>query len=223
MLYNETDSFLLMIMNVQFFQTLTVASIGNTVADMYHATMTQLNLGKKLVKSTEISDEDIIKSLNLALKKDDSISNLGMAFSLAASLDKNVAISVFDRIEDVIVQADEINANLLQFEGDLSLTSTILVGAYALAKKCQKPPPISKESVLKFANYFLTRKNVQKAEEAWHLLNALTILAKNDFHTPVSITLSSTPSVSEINPKVLIQVTDIMGDGLGGMNVQIGN
>ena len=195
---------------------MTAASIGNTVSDMYHATMTQLNLGQK------VSDGDVLKNLNIALKKDDSISNLGMAFSLAASLDKNVAVSVFDRIEDVIVQADEINANLLQFEGDLSLTSTILVGAYALAKKCQKPPPISKESVLKFANYFLTRKNVQKAEEAWLLLNALTTLAKNEFHTPVSITLSSTPSVSEINPKVQIQVTDIMGDGLGSMNVQIG-
>ena len=126
---------------------MTAASNGHTVADIYHATMTQLNIGKK------ISDGDVLKSLNLALKKDDSISNLGMAFSMAASLDKNVAVSVFDRIEDALVQADEINANLLQFEGDLSLTSTILVGAYALAKKCQKPPPISKESVLKFANY----------------------------------------------------------------------
>jgi oligosaccharyltransferase complex subunit delta (ribophorin II) len=40
---------------------------------------------------------------------------------------------VFDRIEDAVVQADEINGKVLQFEGGLAVTSNIIAGAYKLA------------------------------------------------------------------------------------------
>ena len=132
------------------------------------------------------------------------------------------ATAIFDRIEDVVVQADEINSNLLQFEGGLSVSSTIITGAYALAKKIGKAPPISKPQAVKFANYFLTRRNVQNVEEAWYFLNAMNTLTSNGFHVPVAITLSSSPSVSEASPVVKVQVTNIMGGPLGPMNVQIG-
>ena len=97
------------------------------------------------------------------------------------------ATAIFDRIEDVVVQADEINSNLLQFEGGLSVSSTIITGAYALAKKIGKAPPISKPQAVKFANYFLTRRNVQNVEEAWYFLNAMYTLTSNDFHVPVGM------------------------------------
>ena len=97
------------------------------------------------------------------------------------------ATAIFDRIEDVVVQADEINSNLLQFEGGLSVSSTIITGAYALAKKIGKAPPISKPQAVKFANYFLTRRNVQNVEEAWYFLNAMNTLTSNDFHVPVGM------------------------------------
>jgi oligosaccharyltransferase complex subunit delta (ribophorin II) len=49
-----------------------------------------------------------LKALNAALKKDDSISNLGYAFQIASILDGDVS-SIFGRIEDAVVQADQVN------------------------------------------------------------------------------------------------------------------
>ena len=63
---------------------------------------------------------------------------------------------------------------------------------------------------------------MQNVEEAWYFLNAMNTLTSNDFHVPVAITLSSSPSVSEASPVVKVQVTNIMGGPLGPMNVQIG-
>ncbi len=40
---------------------------------------------------------------------------------------------VFDRIEDAVVQADEVDGKILQFEGGLAVTSNIISGAYKLA------------------------------------------------------------------------------------------
>ena len=40
---------------------------------------------------------------------------------------------IFDRVEDAIVQADEVNGKILQFEGGLAVTSNIISGAYKLA------------------------------------------------------------------------------------------
>lgn len=50
----------------------------------------------------------VLKALNAALKKDDSISNLGYAFQIASILDGDVS-SIFGRIEDAVVQADQVN------------------------------------------------------------------------------------------------------------------
>ena len=56
-----------------------------------------------------------------------------------------------------MVQADEINGKNLQFEGGLTVSSSVVSGAYALAKTVGKAPPISKMQSVKFANYFLSR------------------------------------------------------------------
>ena len=80
-----------------------------------------------------------------------------MAFTLASNLGKSDGATIFDRIEDAIVQADEINGKNLQFEGGLSVSSQVITGAYALAKTVGKAPPISKLQSVKFANYFLSR------------------------------------------------------------------
>ncbi len=41
-------------------------------------------------------------------------------------------------MEDALVQADEVDGRMLQFEGGLSVTSVVLTGAAALTKKAEK-------------------------------------------------------------------------------------
>jgi len=195
-------------------QSSEILKLDSSVQDLYHGILSQLNLGLGASKTA-------IKSLTEALKKDDGIASLGMAFTLASNLGKTEGSTIFDRIEDAIVQADEINGKNLQFEGGLSVSSQVITGAYALAKTVGKAPPISKLQSVKFANYFLSRKNVQQVKGAWALLSALHTLSTNDFHIPVALTLASQPSVSESSPKVSVQITDVMGGDLGPMTVQI--
>merc|ERR1711988_230425 len=192
-----------------------VLKLESSVQELYQGTLSQLNLGQKICQSC------VAKSLTDALKKDDGIASLGMAFNLAANLDKEEGAAIFERIEDAIVQADEINGKNLQFEGGLSVSSSVISGAYALAKTVGKAPIISKLQSVKFANYFLSRKNVQQVKGAWSLLTALQTMSSNDFHIPVAITLASQPSVSDASPKVKVQITDVMGGDLGAMDVQV--
>lgn len=57
----------------------------------------------------------VVKALNAALKKDDSISNLGHAFQIASILEGDVS-SIFGRIEDAVVQADQVLFFVLFFK-----------------------------------------------------------------------------------------------------------
>jgi hypothetical protein len=47
-------------------------------------------------------------------------------------------VSLVERVEDALVQADEVDGRMLQFEGGLSVTSVVLTGAAALTKKAEK-------------------------------------------------------------------------------------
>ena len=87
--------------------------------------------------------------------------------------------SLQDRIEDAVVQADEINGKNLQFEGGLTVSSSVVSGAYALAKTVGKAPPISKMQSVKFANYFLSRQDLFFSEK-----NAYTMAVKNRLPKP---------------------------------------
>ena len=50
--------------------------------------------------------------------------SLGYAFHVGAQLKGEVSL-LYDRIEDAIVQADEVDGHMLQFEGGLSITGSL--------------------------------------------------------------------------------------------------
>ena len=77
-----------------------------------------LSFGKSL-DSLKVS-----KLLQAALKKDDSLLSIGLAFQLASRLTGADNIAPFvEKIGDVIVQADEVDGRYLQFEGGLGITA----------------------------------------------------------------------------------------------------
>ena len=54
----------------------------------------------------------------------------------------------------------------------------------------------------------------------FYLLEALQMLTNNPFHVPVSLTLASPVAVSSASPRVLLRVTDLMGNTLGPLTVR---
>ena len=56
----------------------------------------------------KLSSPAILTALTKAVKKDDSLLSLGLAFHTASLCDGDLA-KMFDRIEDAVVQADEVS------------------------------------------------------------------------------------------------------------------
>jgi len=185
---------------------------GATTASIYFAAKTQVSVGSKLDSPT------VLKALTKAVKKDDSLLSLGLAFHTASLLEGDLT-KFFDRIEDAVVQADEVDGKLLQFEGGLSVTSVVLTGAANLAIKSKKKLPVTGEQAVKFANYLMSRKSVQQAKGIFHLLEAISTMSANPQHVPLSVSLASAVAVSAAEPNVVISVSDIAGGNPGSMNV----
>lgn len=185
---------------------------GATTASLFFAAKTQASVGAKLDSAA------VKKGLTAALKKDDTLLSLGLAFHTAAMLDGDLT-KFFDRIEDAVVQADEVDGKMLQFEGGLSVTSVVLTGAAKLAIKAKKLLPVTGEQAVKFGNYLMSRKSVQQPKGAFHLLEAVVTMANNPQHIPVVIALASPVSVSAENPHVVVSVTDLAGGSPGDFSL----
>lgn len=185
-----------------------------TAASLFFSVKTETNLGGKL------NSAEIKKALTAALKKDDSLLSLGLAFHTAAMLEGDIAV-FYDRIEDAIVQADEVDGKMLQFEGGLSVTSIVLTGAFALAEKVGKSVPMTGEQAVKFSNYLMSRKSVGQAKGGFHLLEAVLTMANNKQHVPVSVSLAGSVAVSASHPVITVLVSDLAGGSLGQMEVTL--
>ncbi|KAK6618090.1 hypothetical protein RUM44_002532 [Polyplax serrata] len=183
-----------------------VISDNSNIQELYYAVNGLVALNQKPQDVGKL-----IKIMQAILKKNDSLANLGYLFHIAASLGSDGAFA-FDRIEDAVVQADEVDSKYLQYEGGLSITALLVRGAYKLATVLNKPVPLTNDQSVKFANYFLSRKSVQTPKGVWSLLEALNALTTNKYHLPVAVTLASSASVSKENPKITIKICDVLGN-----------
>lgn len=161
-----------------------------------------------------VTSEKIAKNLKNILKKDDSLSSLGYAFYIASEIGTPTAF-VADRVEDAIVQADEVDGKMLQFEGGLSITALIVNGAFKITKAFGKPAPITEEQAAKFATYFLSRRSVQTPKGVHVLIEALKSLNQADKNVaPICIQLVGNGQLQAESPHLAIEVADLLGKPL---------
>ncbi|KAK9505381.1 hypothetical protein O3M35_009455 [Rhynocoris fuscipes] len=178
-----------------------------SVSDLYYAVLGLKSLGQPVAAHLP----NVKKALQAALKKDDSISNIGYTLHIAAQFDAN-GVFAYDRIEDAIVQADEVDGKYLQFEGGLSITTLLVSGALKLCEAVKdKPLPLTSDQTVKFSNYFLSRRSVQTVKGAYSLLNVIALLSTNSFQNPIVVDLEGTGAVSIDNSKVSVRVSDLLG------------
>ncbi|KAJ8982027.1 hypothetical protein NQ317_007737 [Molorchus minor] len=142
------------------------------------------------------------------LKEDDSLLSIGHAFHVASLLG-NAGKFALDRVEDVVVQADEIDGKLLQWEGGLTTTSLIITGLLRLPGAT----PFTQAQADKLANYLLTRRTVQTPKGALSLLEAASALAESSV-SPVAISAIGSSQVPIDKPHLRVQVSNIFGDPL---------
>nr|CAG4643903.1 EOG090X04WQ [Lepidurus arcticus] len=197
-------------------QTLSDAILGtSSVADIYHASLSLAALGHA------VDSAKTLKALTAALKKDDNINALGMAFHVGTVLNKEQAASLHKRIEDALVQADTVDNKMMQFEGGLSVTALVLSGVYRLSEVLSKSPPLTADQALKFAEYLVSRRSVQTVKGIHYLLDIVNILSSNKFHVPVALSLASPVMVSSEQPWVKVRVTDMLGNSIGLLTLSV--
>ncbi|XP_037806658.1 dolichyl-diphosphooligosaccharide--protein glycosyltransferase subunit 2 [Lucilia sericata] len=179
--------------------------------EIFYRVATHKYLGVQIEEATVAK---IVKNLQELLKKDDTLSNLGYAFSVATELGPSAAF-IADRIEDAIVQADEVDGKLLQFEGGLSITALIINGAFKTAKTFDKALPVSPEQTVKFASYFLSRRSVQTAKGAHVLIEALkTLSTSSNKIAPICVQLIGNGQLIADSPRLTVAVVDLLGKPL---------
>lgn len=147
----------------------------------------------------------VAQLLQARLKEDDSLQSLGNALH-AASLLGNAGKFILDRIEDVIVQADEVDNRMLQWEGGLTTTSLLLTGLF----KFRDAKPLTDSQADKFATYLLSRRSVQTPKGALALIQATQALAASSV-SPVSVTIIGPAQVTQEKPDLHVKVSNILG------------
>lgn len=187
----------------------TFRSPANSAQEIFYRVATHKYLGVEIDDATKMK---IVKNLQDILKKDDTLTNLGYAFNVASELGTSASF-IADRIEDAIVQADEVDGKLLQFEGGLTVTSLIINGAFKASKTFGSALPIDGVQAVKFANYFLSRRSVQTAKGAHVLIEALKTLSSSKI-APICIQLIGSGQLVSESPILTIGVVDLLGKAL---------
>jgi len=186
-------------------------SEASPLSELYHTALASSRLGLSL------DGPKLVALTQAALRRDDGVLSLGYAFHLGAAVPGDVS-SLVSRVEDALVQADELDGRMLQFEGGLSVTALLVDGIYKLCAKAGKAPMSSSQAV-KFATYLLSRKGVQVPKSVHYLLAALTTLSNNKFHLPVTMSLPGPAHASPSSPLLTVAVTDAMGATAGDLTL----
>lgn len=185
-----------------------VASDSSTLK-IWHAVAAMKSIGQTVESSV------LVPALEAALKSDDTPLSHAYAFYAASFVTGDVA-KIYDLIEDVMAQADEVDEKYLQFDSGLYTTALVVDSAYKLSTSAA---PLTEDKVIKFANYFLSRKHTQSLKDVSVLMAVLSTLTVNKFHVPIAVTLASSVSVSAKAPVVQVRVSNLMGKTLGKLSV----
>ena len=95
---------------------------GGSSQDIYYAAETTKNTG------SSVDAAKVQELLKTSVKTDDSAQSLGYAlWASTVGYKSGGKLDLWDRLEDVVAQADEVDKQFLQFEGGLSVTGKKLM------------------------------------------------------------------------------------------------
>jgi len=93
---------------------------GGSAQDIFYAVETLKGTG------AAVDAAKVAELLKAATKADDSPQSLGYAlWATGSSFKSGQKLDIWERIEDVVAQADEVDKQYLQFEGGLSVTGEL--------------------------------------------------------------------------------------------------
>jgi len=183
------------------------ASITEVLSDASSATDFSYLVAALRNFGNDVDPETLKKFVNL-LKENDNPASAAIAFYTVSLFPKNdVFKPVISMVEDIVAQADEVGGNMLQFEG-LAVTSGVVHGILKLSDQ-QNAKLIKDEQVLKFTEYFLSRKFVFTLKDIYYLTKALSTLSNNKNQVPAVVSVFKSNFITKENPSLKVRVTNL--------------
>ncbi|CAF4564532.1 unnamed protein product [Rotaria sp. Silwood1] len=100
-----------------------------------------------------------------------------------------------------------------------STTTLVFNAFYEVAEKAGASIKIDPKQLIKFANYFSTKRHVATLRSAYYLTKAFKHLSDNKNSMPIVVSRVSSSEVNQQNPSVLVSVTNLFGQPVGEMTV----
>lgn len=171
-----------------------------------------VNLGMEVDSAT-------VKKFVAAAKENDTPASAASAFYAASLLPATADVKVIvSMVEDIVAQADEVDGNILQFEGGLSVTSEVVRGILLLSNK-KGSALLKEDQILKFASYFVSRKYVYSLKDIHHLVVALNALANNKHQVPVVVSVFKSSLITKDSPVLKVRVTNVLDQSIPDASV----
>ncbi|XP_003384849.1 PREDICTED: dolichyl-diphosphooligosaccharide--protein glycosyltransferase subunit 2-like [Amphimedon queenslandica] len=185
-------------------------------SELYWIATSLVNIGSSLPKSLTVS------SLTDLVDKEEALARYGHVFMIGSLFPPKTEglSSLTDLIEDVVAQADEAGSTLY-FEGGLAITSDIVTGVFNLALKTGTAPALSLDQVTQFGNYLLSSKDTSCVCDAFHLLQAASVLSNNKFVVPASLLRSDYDNINPQESSMSLSLSNMMGGAVGGQSTVI--
>jgi len=164
-------------------------------------------------------DADTLKKFVNLLKENDNPASAAIAFYTASLFPKSdVFKPVISMVEDIVAQADEVGGNILQFEGGLSVTSGVVDGIIRLSDQ-QGIKLVKDDQIMKFTEYFLSRKFVFTLKDIYYLTKALAALSNNKNQVPVVVSVFKSNFITKDNPTLKVRVTNLLDKSVPDVKV----
>uniref|UniRef100_A0A4W2FM38 Dolichyl-diphosphooligosaccharide--protein glycosyltransferase subunit 2 n=1 Tax=Bos indicus x Bos taurus TaxID=30522 RepID=A0A4W2FM38_BOBOX len=225
---------------------LAAVSEDSSVAQIYHAVAALSGFGLPLASqealgalTARLSKEETVLATVQALQT---------ASYLSQQADLR---SIVEEIEDLVARLDELGGVYLQFEEGLETTALFVAATYKLMDHVGTEPSIKeelvnlkeplvemcvgsleigtlliplvckKDQVIQLMNAIFSKKNFESLSEAFSVASAAAALSENRYHVPVVVVPEGSPSYTQEQAILRLQVTNVLSQPLTQATVKL--
>ncbi|XP_070657742.1 dolichyl-diphosphooligosaccharide--protein glycosyltransferase subunit 2 isoform X4 [Bos indicus] len=195
---------------------LAAVSEDSSVAQIYHAVAALSGFGLPL------ASQEALGALTARLSKEETVLATVQALQTASYLSQQADLrSIVEEIEDLVARLDELGGVYLQFEEGLETTALFVAATYKLMDHVGTEPSIKEDQVIQLMNAIFSKKNFESLSEAFSVASAAAALSENRYHVPVVVVPEGSPSYTQEQAILRLQVTNVLSQPLTQATVKL--